>query len=99
MAISAEILERIAALEAQLKRLMSAHEALKLKYDQALEEKRHQSAMIARQRELLKNFQSQAKISKLVQSSGSDHLDIEALKRQIDGCIAEINHCISVLSE
>lgn len=92
------ILERLHLFEDKLLQLLAAYHDL-LEENQRLRDENYQlKAMVKRLNTELNNFQNQYKISKLVASIAPNAEDVEELKNKIDEYIAEIDHCIKLLS-
>jgi hypothetical protein len=99
MAISRPIAEKLEALTKKIVMLLDSHEEIQLKLQTVQEKNQELTTIVEKQREALKKFQNQAKISNIVGATESEIADIQAIKVKIDTCIAEIDHCINTLTE
>lgn len=94
-----EIISRLEDLETRLRKLIQEHQVLKARYVDLEAENQNLKSVVESQNEVLKNFQNQEKITKLVSSIAENTQNSTELKLKINEYIKEIDRCIVFLSE
>jgi hypothetical protein len=96
---STDIIGKLEDLEVRLKKLIEENRLLKQDYLELCAENEELKSNIDSQNEVLKNFQNQDKITKLVSSIAEGAQNSTELKLKINEYIKEIDKCIVFLSE
>jgi hypothetical protein len=96
---STDIIGKLEDLEVRLKKLIEENRLLKQDYLELRAENEELKSNIDSQNEVLKNFQNQDKITKLVSSIAEGAQNSTELKLKINEYIKEIDKCIVFLSE
>jgi chromosome segregation ATPase len=93
------IVSQLQDLELKLKKLLGEHENLKAKLSASISDNESLKNTIEKQKEDIKNFQNQEKITKIVTSIAEGTQSNTELKLKINEYLKEIDRCIVYLSE